>query len=459
MKGSHWIDWNFFSAVGAGQCSSSREKPNGWREARCRVSAAGQERGDARGLDGRILGRRGLVGFLLCSVATVLLSVVSAGPAKSATVRAAEGSGGGAGSADPTTGDKGRSQPSSELEEVATVEGRAPALSCWKTLGTADGLPSEKVFAVAVEGERVWAGTEKGLALVENGVVRKVYGVKNGLPFQAVTALAVSPSTGDLWVGTMGGLARFSGGRFDTFTQLDSGLVNDVIYGIAVDGPVIWIATAAGLNRYDTETGVWEIYDTTNTLMHEPWCYAVTASDGRVYVAVWGGGIVVRDGKTGRFREHRDPDKELEIDLFRDDGLVHDVTSAVAVDEGITWAGTYFGLSRYDGRRWRSYNQSDSGLAGDFINYLKTRAGVLWIATDQGLGWFDGTQWQTWRKGKEESEFRWLFTDSKGKTHSFPTESGPPSNTIFGIELDGEGNPWLATAKGLTHAWSCSGNP
>ena len=33
---------------------------------------------------------------------------------------------------------------------------------------TANGLPNDHVFAVLVDGDRIWAGTENGLALYEN---------------------------------------------------------------------------------------------------------------------------------------------------------------------------------------------------------------------------------------------------------------------------------------------------
>ena len=58
--------------------------------------------------------------------------------------------------------------------------------------------------------------------------------------------LALDKRTHDLWIATMGGLSRYSAGRFDTFTQLNSGLANDVVYGVAVQGDFVWVATAAG---------------------------------------------------------------------------------------------------------------------------------------------------------------------------------------------------------------------
>ncbi len=38
----------------------------------------------------------------------------------------------------------------------------------WQNFTTADGLPDNRVFSVAVDGNRLWAGTENGLGLYEN---------------------------------------------------------------------------------------------------------------------------------------------------------------------------------------------------------------------------------------------------------------------------------------------------
>jgi len=318
----------------------------------------------------------------------------------------------------------------------------------WENFTQEDGLPSNKVMAVVVDGPRVWAGTEKGLALVEGGKVCRVD--KDGdLPFPAITSLAVSPVTGDLWIGTLGGLGHLSGGLFESFDQLNSGLANDVIYGVAVDGDGVWLATAAGLSHLNLATGAWAIYDTTNTLMHEPWCYAVTLGGGKVYTAVWGSGVLVRDLESGEFRVHRDPDHEMEIDLFRDDGLVHDVTSAIAYNDGTLWVGTYFGLSRYQGRRWRSWYADESGLSGDFINFVKADGDRVWVASDAGVSRFDGAVWHTWRRGADGGhDLEITREDGASKTLHPPT--GPPNNTIFSIDLDGD-DIWLATADGLAH--------
>src|SRR3974390_1278657 len=83
----------------------------------------------------------------------------------------------------------------------------------WENFTTANGLPDDHVFNVAVDGKRVWVGTENGLALYENGKWTK-FGKKEGLAHQAVLFISPDKRTGDVWIATMGGLSRYSAGRF-----------------------------------------------------------------------------------------------------------------------------------------------------------------------------------------------------------------------------------------------------
>ena len=84
----------------------------------------------------------------------------------------------------------------------------------WENFTTANGLPDNHVFCVWWTDDRIWAGTENGLGLYENGAWKVLHR-------PARTAWRIRPfsrsrsinSTGDLWVGTMGGLSRVSAGR------------------------------------------------------------------------------------------------------------------------------------------------------------------------------------------------------------------------------------------------------
>ena len=214
----------------------------------------------------------------------------------------------------------------------------------WENFTTASGLPDNHVFCVLVDGKRIWAGTENGLGLYENGawkVFRPIEDSKEqSLAHQAVLSLALDKRTGDLWVGTMGGLSRVSAGRIDTFTQLTSGLSNDIVYGVGVQGDFVWTATAAGASRFNTRTGQWSLFNERNTPMYEIWTYAVSPAEDKVYYAVWGGGVPEYDVKTERWKNYDDPDGETELVLMKDQGLIHEITTSVSYVDKILWVAT-----------------------------------------------------------------------------------------------------------------------
>ncbi|MFP5204125.1 MAG: two-component regulator propeller domain-containing protein, partial [Acidobacteriota bacterium] len=117
---------------------------------------------------------------------------------------------------------------------LAAAQPAPPAMPHYRFVNytTANGLPNNHVYAVLVDGKRIWAGTDDGLAVLENGRW-KTYTTRDGLAHRAVLSLALDKRTGDVWAGTMGGLSRISAGRIDTFTQLNSGLSNNIVYGVS----------------------------------------------------------------------------------------------------------------------------------------------------------------------------------------------------------------------------------
>jgi ligand-binding sensor domain-containing protein len=315
---------------------------------------------------------------------------------------------------------------------------------------TANGLPDNHVFSVLVDGDRVWAGTENGLAVYENGAW-KTYTTADGLAHRAVLSLALDKRTGDVWAGTMGGLSRVSGGRIDSFTQLNSGLSNDVVYGVSVEGENVWTATAAGASRLDLKTNQWSLYNERNTPMTEIWVYGVNATPSKVYLAVWGSGLLELDQKTGRWDKYDDPDGETEMVLFKDQGLIHEIVTSVSYVDNIVWAATYFGDSRYDGRYWHNFLTKDSGLPSNFTNFVKgLDANRAWFGTDKGLAYYDGRNWAVYRPSLKDGKPEMTVRDANGTVTPVQVTSAPAHNYILGIDFQGE-DIWVATAKGLSH--------
>ncbi|NJN24648.1 MAG: regulator [Cyclobacteriaceae bacterium] len=297
--------------------------------------------------------------------------------------------------------------------------------------------------------DRVWVGTNQGLALLENGKW-KVYTEADGLAHRSVLALDVSPITGDLWVATMSGLNRFSAGKFTTYTQFNSGLANDVIYSVICDGKDVWVATGGGAGMLDTYTGKWAIYTEQNAPMHEPWTYSICAGGGNIYIAAWGGGVIEWNKAKKEFRDYIDPDGEMEIDLFPDDGVVHDITTAVTYDDDILWVATYFGLSRYDGKRWKGYFDHDSGLASNFINYIKANGEVAWMCTDNGLSSFNGETWITYKNLGTDQSGQVIVNGKSPKENILKASSSLSHNFTIGVDFK-DNDIWVATSHGLSH--------
>jgi ligand-binding sensor domain-containing protein len=347
--------------------------------------------------------------------------------------------------------------PSAARAESPVAEQLPYVYTNWKHFTTKDGLPNDHIFAVKVHGDDVWVGTEDGLARINKrtGEIHK-WTEANGLPFKVVSSIDVNPRTGEVWIGMFGGgLARFAGGRFDHWHQLNSGLVNDVVYGVAVENDNVWAATTAGASRYNTVTGEWSIYTEKNAPMEEIWNYGVSYADGKVYLGVWGSGVLEFDVATERWKEYIDPDGEMEIELYRDDGMVHVISTGVSYVDKILWATTYFGSCRYDGRHWRGFFKQEGGNPSDFNNGVKGRsANEAWFLTDSGLGVLADFPTDTWvvytldpktHRGK-------AVVKRNGKVlEEVDMERGVPHNYILAADMDGK-DVWIGTSKGL--AWA-----
>jgi hypothetical protein len=334
----------------------------------------------------------------------------------------------------------------------------------WKQFTTENGLPNDHVFAVRSNGNDLWVGTENGLALIDKrqSKVVRVWREKDGLPFQAVTGIDVDKKSGAVWLGLFGGgLARLSGGRFDHWHQLNSGLVNDVVYGVGIENDNVWCATTAGASRFNTKTGEWAIFTEKNAPMEEIWNYAVKYSPqaNKVFLAVWGSGVLEYDVPTGKWQEYLDPDGEMEIDLYRDDGINHVIVTGVTNIDGATWVSSYFGGSRYDGRSWRGFPDIEGGLPSLFNNNVVGRSAYeAWYCSDKGAGAIVDLEPETWvqyvrdgKTGRAIVKQRHRPEDKKLETLEI-VETGVNVPHSFIVNADTEGNDvFIATSHGL--AW------
>ncbi len=324
-----------------------------------------------------------------------------------------------------------------------------PIIERFENYTMKDGLPTHKIHAVykATDG-KLWLGTWDGLVLMEEPGKFRRFGPEHGLSHKLVLAISEDKQTGDLWIGTMRGLTHYSGGRMTVYTQLDSGLPNNVVYDVDVQGGLVWVATAAGAGVYNPKTKEWKIYDHNNTVMHEPWAYSIRCTPDKVYMGVWGAGIIEHDPKAGSFKEYRDPDRDFHYDLVPDDGPINDITSWIAWKEGILWQCTYFGFSKYDGKSWKTFVEGKTPLPSNFTQFAWPVGKYCWIGSDIGASTTDGEYWVNYLIGEKSEGI--IEIHRPGRPVEKRTMSTRLVNCfVLGIWAD-ENEAWFATSDGLS---------
>lgn len=99
------------------------------------------------------------------------------------------------------------------------------------------------------------------------------------------------------------------------------------------------------------------------------------------------------------------------------DGLAGDMIYALTIDRrGVVWAGTMYGVSRFDGSSWKTFTVTD-GLADNTVNAIVEDAGGrIWCATHTGISVFDGTVWKSYTSadGLAAGYVQSLAIDRKG---------------------------------------------
>ena len=149
------------------------------------------------------------------------------------------------------------------------------------------------------------------------------YGLAEGLPQNYVKDIA-EDDEGYIWFATQGGVGRFDGAEFETFTVADGLPMNDVSALDVDDSGRLWVGTDRGVASFRDGRFVPEMLEVARLL----------ATDGpRVWTSSVPGGVAVTEG--GRTRR-----------ITRADGLPSDTVFALAAADGVAWVATFDGLVR-----------------------------------------------------------------------------------------------------------------
>jgi ligand-binding sensor domain-containing protein len=284
-----------------------------------------------------------------------------------------------------------------------------------------DCLGSNHVSAILQDGDgNLWFATGwfiVGSGVSEGGGVSRYDGASwqtfttnDGLAHNAARAI-LQDRDGNLWFGTRGGVSRYDGASWRIFTTKD-GLADNDVSAILQDGDGnLWFGTDGGVSRYDGAS--WQTFTTNDGLGDNRVVCILQDRDGNLWFGT-DGGVSRYDGASWQT-------------FTRSNGWLGEVKCILQDRDGNLWFGTHAGLSRYDGASWQTFTDNDCLVAYLFCSILQDTDGNLWFGARCGASRYDGTSWQT-----------------------FTTKDGLADNEIMSSLQDTDGNLWFGTGGGVS---------
>ena len=262
----------------------------------------------------------------------------------------------------------------------------------WTTFSTADGLPSDNVHAVAVDGDgTLWIASgifaKMSISSFKDGVFTN-YDLGADKHPVSVThhGLAVEPN-GTVWMATGTSLAYFDGQSWNFLTKQD-GLLDDSTSSVAIapDG-TLWVGSVQGVSHYDGNT--WTHY-TPNDGLIDTFIDAIAIDpSGNLWFISPFDGVSYFD--RGKWKSY-----------YKGDALPDTSHRTVAIgSDGSAWIGSSGGgVSHFDGQDWTLYTVSDEYDLEYVITIVRGPDGSMWFAAEGGNGVyrFDGQTWANFKK-------------------------------------------------------------
>jgi ligand-binding sensor domain-containing protein/CheY-like chemotaxis protein len=297
----------------------------------------------------------------------------------------------------------------------------------FRVLGSADGLPSETVFAMAQDHSGyLWVGTADGLARFD-GVEFRVYQQRlrdpGSLPSNVIQALHVD-ATGRVWVGTeRGGLSVLAPGQADFGHYRRSthpAIQLDDVWAITstADGAIWFGGYGGGLYRLDPADDQMQVFqprDEDSSALASPHVLALAVDAAG---ALWVGGSNGLQRWTGSGFER--------VDGMRSKMIL----SLSPGPDGGLWVGSSSGLDYRDSSGRIGPAPASAGLENRGVTaVLADGADSLWIATRSGL-------------------HRWQHGRLREQVLPSPRGHAPLARGVFELLQDHEGGLWFASIGG-----------
>lgn len=236
-----------------------------------------------------------------------------------------------------------------------------------------NGLPDNSIRAITGSSGNIWVGTLSGIALIQKGEVTKIYNENSGLENSNISSLFID-SQGTLWAGTKTGYLHFlKNDRFSGY-KVPGSTGTDFVNVIFEDSDRnFWIGTEKGLHRF--RNGSFETFSVEDGLTYNAVRSIFEDREKNLWVGTSGGGInLFSDGQI--------------TTLTTSDGLSSGDILPVLVDKsGNIWAGTAndgLDLITKSGRT-KNYSVANGLTDNRILSLFETDNGEIWIGTVKGL--------------------------------------------------------------------------
>jgi tetratricopeptide (TPR) repeat protein len=182
----------------------------------------------------------------------------------------------------------------------------------WTVYRVSDGLPSNQIEAIVIDGDTLWIGTPKGLAQVDVSISAESWrliadGVDliNTMFDGAINVRTLAVDDAELWIGTLNhGVIRY-----DTFTRIpenydtSGGFPHNQVNDIKILGDEVWIATFSGVVRFNRSKDEWAVFDKRNDGLPADDITALAVTSKAVWIGTSGHGIALYDRGLGSWRD------------------------------------------------------------------------------------------------------------------------------------------------------------
>ncbi len=247
-------------------------------------------------------------------------------------------------------------------------------------------INSDFINAVFVqENGVIWVGNA-GLGGVvrispEDTVQFNAANTNGGLPIHVFVTSFTEDSAGNIWVGTDGGIGVFDGTNWTSYTDTN-GLPDNAVKAVAYD-PIqdaIWVGTTFGGLAY-FKGATWTIIDKSNSNLLTNNISSIVVDDtGTIWAGLFLSKLAKRVNDT-TWIFYGAPD------------LPQDNVTCLTIDQiGVLWVGTGSGIGIFDGTNWGSVTIKDS-LPHNWIRSIAVDPlNNICIATEEGLAIYNKNQ-------------------------------------------------------------------